>query len=105
MIGGRMDPTAVEESDADVEAQVLDELGWVIGLSGSPTLVHHTNWRVGIPQYELGHLDRWSSIRARVEQIAGLELCGNAYDGVSVNDCIRYGRSVGRKLAAAVRTD
>lgn len=105
MIGGRMDPTAVEESDADVEAQVLDELGRVIGLSGSPTLVHHTNWRVGIPQYELGHLDRWSSIRARVEQIAGLELCGNAYDGVSVNDCIRYGRSVGRKLAAAVRTD
>lgn len=102
MIGGRMDPEAVEQSDDEVESEVLRELGIAIGLRGAPTLVHHTNWRVGIPQYELGHLDRWASIRDRVGQIDGIELCGNAYDGVSVNDCVRYGRAVGRKLADAV---
>ena len=100
MIGGQMDPAAVTESDESIEAEVLVELAAIVGLEGTPELVHHTKWTTGIPQYELGHLGRWARIRDAAAGIPGLHLCGNAYDGVSVNECIRYGREVAAQVSA-----
>jgi oxygen-dependent protoporphyrinogen oxidase len=38
-------------------------------------------------------------IAARVAELPGLRLVGNAYDGIGVPDCIRLGRQAARELA------
>jgi oxygen-dependent protoporphyrinogen oxidase len=102
MIGGAFDPDAVLESDKEIEAKLWPELEEILGMREPPTMVHHSNWRVGIPQYELGHLERWERIRGLVAAEPGLHLCGNAYDGAAVNECIRFGREVGAFATASL---
>ena len=45
-----------------------------------------------------------SELRARVAELPGLRLVGNAYDGIGVPDCIRLGRQAARELVAADAT-
>jgi oxygen-dependent protoporphyrinogen oxidase len=52
-------------------------------------------------QYAVGHKERMRRIVARVAELPGLRLVGNAYDGIGVPDCIRLGRQAARELAAA----
>jgi len=40
-------------------------------------------------------------IGARVAEMPGLRLVGNAYDGIGVSDCIRLGRQAARELIEA----
>jgi oxygen-dependent protoporphyrinogen oxidase len=39
-------------------------------------------------------------INARVAALPGLQLAGNAYDGIGIPDCIRLGRKAAKKLLA-----
>ena len=52
-------------------------------------------------QYAVGHKERIRRIGARVAELHGLRLVGNAYDGIGVPDCIRLGRQAARELVAA----
>jgi oxygen-dependent protoporphyrinogen oxidase len=52
-------------------------------------------------QYAVGHKERMQRIAARVVELPGLRLVGNAYDGIGVPDCIRLGRQAARELVAA----
>ena len=40
-------------------------------------------------------------ITARVAELQGLRLAGNAYDGIGIPDCIRLGRKAARDLLPA----
>jgi len=51
-------------------------------------------------QYAVGHQDRTARIAARVANLPGLRLAGNAYDGIGIPDCIRLGRKAAKELAA-----
>ena len=52
-------------------------------------------------QYAVGHRERMKRIGARVAEMPGLRLVGNAYDGIGVSDCIRLGRQAARELIEA----
>jgi oxygen-dependent protoporphyrinogen oxidase len=39
-------------------------------------------------------------IASRVAALPGLQLAGNAYDGIGIPDCIRLGRKAARELLA-----
>jgi oxygen-dependent protoporphyrinogen oxidase len=49
-------------------------------------------WGGGLPQYAVGHLDRVARIRAAVEGVPRLALCGAAYDGVGIPAVIASAR-------------
>jgi oxygen-dependent protoporphyrinogen oxidase len=51
-------------------------------------------------QYAVGHQERMERIAARVAELPGLRLAGNAYDGIGIPDCIRLGRKGAKELAA-----
>jgi oxygen-dependent protoporphyrinogen oxidase len=53
-------------------------------------------------QYAVGHLERVKRIRAHVDALRGLQLVGNAYDGIGISDCIRLGRGAAREIAVSV---
>ncbi len=104
MIGGRHDPAADALDDEDLRAQVLSDMRPLLGLSGEPIFVRVFRWARGIPQYELGHLERVRRAREDVAQIDGIFLGGNAVAGVSFNHCIAHAETLGRQVCDHLAT-
>jgi len=102
MIGGALDPHAVELSDAQLLRTVCDDLERTMHLRLAPEFVHLVRHRRGIPQYTIGHLARLERIEAALTAHPGLFVAGNAYHGVSVNACIEDARRVAALVAGHV---
>ena len=45
-------------------------------------------WRLGIGQYEVGHLDRIGRIESALQRLPGLWISGSSFYGISMNACI-----------------
>ena len=89
MIGGARDPEALDLSDEELASLVHGEIGAAQGIDGEPAFVRVFRHRRAIPQYALGHLDRMAQIEDQLEDLPGLIVAGNAWRGVSVNDCAK----------------
>ena len=96
-------------SDDELVRQVLDDLGPMLGLRAAPTEAVVTRWPEAFPQYDVGHIDRVSSIEDAVARVPGLALAGAAYHGVGIPACIASGRHaaaavLGRAVSAGLPT-
>lgn len=91
-LGGMGDETVLDLSDAEITAQVRRELEAILGLEVEPVFMQIYRWPKAMAQYTLGHQKRIESIQALVAHHRLLYLCGNAYGGIGVPDCIRSGR-------------
>ncbi len=98
MLGGAGDPSILELSDDQLWATLRREFAPLIGIKSDPAFLRVYRWKAGIPQFTLGHRER----RARIERLAsghpGLYLVGNAYYGVSLNDCVKMAYSLAAKI-------
>ena len=91
--------TALHFDDGDLAALVQRELGPLLGIDATPIDVRVTRWGGGLPQYAVGHLDRVARIRAAVDAVPGLAICGAAFDGVGIPACIASARLAVDQLA------
>lgn len=98
MIGGRHDPEADRLDDDQLRRQVLDDLGPVLGIDGEPVFTKVIRWARGIPQYELGHLERVGRAQDDTARVPGLFLGGNSVAGVSFNHCVLHAETLGRDV-------
>lgn len=89
MIGGARDPDILNHSDATLQQIVLDDLRPILGLEGEPAVSRIFRYSRGIPQYNLGHLDRIERIERHLWNHSGIFITGNAYYGIGLNDCVR----------------
>jgi protoporphyrinogen/coproporphyrinogen III oxidase len=91
---GRSGEVAVlQRDDEDLAALAAAELADAIGTTAKPVAHRVTRWGGGLPQYNVGHLDRVARIRASVALQPGLAVAGAAYDGVGIPACIATARS------------
>ncbi|MGC8795612.1 protoporphyrinogen oxidase [Thermodesulfovibrio sp.] len=88
MIGGRRSPELAMLNDEKLIDTALTELRDILQIKGEPYFIKIFRWQKAIPQYELGHEEKLMKIEQRLQKFPGLYLTGNAYRGVSVNDCI-----------------
>jgi protoporphyrinogen/coproporphyrinogen III oxidase len=102
MIGGALDPQAVDLPDEQLLSTVRDDLERTMGLHIAPEFVHLVRHRRGIPQYTIGHLSRLERIEIALAAHPGLFLAGNSYRGVSVNACIEDAGRIAAQVAAHV---
>ena len=98
--GGTRRPELVDLPDDALVALARAELGEVLGVAGTPTLVRIVRWKRAMPQYHVGHLARVERIERRVAALPWLALAGNAYRGVGIPDCIRSGQLAAERVAA-----
>lgn len=70
-----------------------DELKDILQIVAEPLFAKIFCWPQGMPQYNLGHVERVTRIERRVQSIVGLFLAGAAYRGVGIPDCIRSGNA------------
>ncbi len=100
MIGGARNLSATHESEDALVRRALASIGPLLGITGSPTLVHGTRWAHAIPQYELGHSRVLAAAAEAEKQYDGLILAGSYSDGVSLGDRVGAGMRAGARAAA-----
>ncbi len=97
-VGGAMQPEILEYSDAEISGIVQSELSEIFGVRAEPEFSLVTRYDRAMPQYHLGHVERVRAIRKMVAAVSGLELAGNAYEGVGIPDSIRSGEEAAERL-------
>ncbi|QDV67117.1 Protoporphyrinogen oxidase [Rosistilla carotiformis] len=92
-IGGAMQGHLLDRSDEGLIETARRELGDMIGLRGPAKIERVVRWNAAMPQYHVGHCDRRDRIQREISGLPGLELAGNALEGVGIAHCIRTSRT------------
>jgi oxygen-dependent protoporphyrinogen oxidase len=99
LIGGALDPGALELSDEGLIACAREGLAGAMRLSAEPCFTHVARWPSAIAQYVIGHADRVGVIEARGVQF-GVYPSGAALRGIGVHDVIREAQATAARLHA-----
>jgi protoporphyrinogen/coproporphyrinogen III oxidase len=99
-VGRSGDVAVLQRDDEDLAALAAVELAEATGMPAKSIAQRVTRWGGGLPQYNVGHLDRVASIRQAVARHPGLAVAGAAYDGVGIPACIATAKSAVAQVAA-----
>ncbi|MFC8422191.1 protoporphyrinogen oxidase [Streptomyces sp. NPDC057236] len=87
-VGRHGETEILRRDDADLVEVSRHDLEAAVGLDAAPVATRVTRWPDGLPQYPVGHHARVARVREHLAGLAGLAVCGAAYDGVGVPACI-----------------
>ena len=88
MVGGARASHLADLPDEQLLDRVFSDLRDIMGLTADPEFVKIYRHEKAIPQYRVGHADRLAAIERGLEGFPGLVMTGNAFRGVSLNDCV-----------------
>ncbi|MEU8395815.1 protoporphyrinogen oxidase [Nonomuraea sp. NPDC048892] len=88
----------LQREDTELVSLAMAEMADVMGVRGLPVDSRVTRWGGGLPQYNVGHLDRVARVRAAVAVQPGLAVCGAAYDGIGIPACIGTARTAAARI-------
>jgi oxygen-dependent protoporphyrinogen oxidase len=94
---------ALEGDDASLIGIALDEMREVLDLDVTPTLARVYRIDRGMPQYNIGHLERIDRVESNIARTPGVEIAGNMLHGVGIPDCIVSGETAASNLLADFR--
>jgi oxygen-dependent protoporphyrinogen oxidase len=92
-VGGALQPDMFELDEEKMTAAVRRDLRDLLGVEAPPLFAHVERWPRSMAQYHLGHAARVARIRELTARLPALALCGNAYEGAGLPDCVRGGES------------
>ena len=88
MVGGARTPELALLPDAQLLGKVQSDLKDILGIGVEPDFIRIFRHDKAIPQYLVGHAARLRTIEEKLQRHPGLVLTGNAFRGVSLNDCV-----------------
>jgi oxygen-dependent protoporphyrinogen oxidase len=97
-VGGALQPDMFKLDAARMVEAVRRDLRDLLGIEAAPLFSHVEKWPGSMAQYHLGHTARLSRINSLLQNFPTLHLCGNAYDGAGLPDCIRGGESAANDI-------
>ncbi|MDN5896884.1 MAG: protoporphyrinogen oxidase, partial [Nocardioides sp.] len=100
-LGRHREEAALQLSDDELVQVSREDLATATGVEAQPIDAHVQRWGGALPQYAVGHLDRVQRIRATIEQVDGLVLCGAAYDGIGIPAVISSAQKAVAQLVGA----
>jgi oxygen-dependent protoporphyrinogen oxidase len=101
-LGGAFRPEILDRDNEELARLAADELGGLLGVTGTPLIRRVSRWPGVMPQYELGHTELVREIESAIASHRGLALAGNAYHGVGVPQCIQSGEQAAEHVAMAL---
>jgi oxygen-dependent protoporphyrinogen oxidase len=100
LVGGARSSQLAELPEQQMLDHVLGDLNDILDLRTDPEFVSVYRHQKAIPQYLVGHADRLEAIDEELKRHPGLLLTGNAFRGVSLNDCVVNAARVAESLTA-----
>lgn len=100
MLGGARSSAIATQSENRLIDTVNGELSDIMGIKVQPDFGKVYFHEKAIPQYNLGHQKRLKLMDDIVVKYRGLHLAGNAYRGISVNDCIENSYKLAMEIMA-----
>jgi len=97
-VGGALQRERFNDDDAVMEQNVRDELSALIGVTVRPLLARIYRHPNSMPQYHVGHQARVRRIESSLSRFPSLALCGSAYHGVGISDCVRTGEQAAESV-------
>jgi oxygen-dependent protoporphyrinogen oxidase len=97
-VGGALQPEMFELDDERMVEAVRRDLRDLLGVEAPPLFAHVEKWPRSMAQYHLGHAARVARIRERLRGQPTLALCGNAFEGAGLPDCVRGGEAAAESL-------
>lgn len=92
-VGGALQPEMFELDEERMLASVRRDLRDLLGVEAPPLFAHVEKWPRSMAQYHLGHAARVAHIRELTQLYPALALCGNAFEGAGLPDCVRGGEA------------
>lgn len=100
-LGRHREEATLQAPDEALVRLSLSELAALAGITADPVDSHVQRWGGGLPQYAVGHVERIARVREAIGEVAGLEVCGAAYDGVGIPAVIGSARRAAVMIAGA----
>ena len=99
-IAGEKADARLAESDEELASLSEAELQHLMGYQGRARASRVFRWPRAMAQYETGHARTVNWIRWRLQGChSDLYLCGNAYEGIGIPDCIRLAKHTADQIA------
>jgi protoporphyrinogen/coproporphyrinogen III oxidase len=94
----------MEASENEIAQTVEAENAGILGITGVP--IDRTIWKFprALPQYNVGHAARVSSIQEALNGLPGLCLAGNYLAGRSIGDCAEAGFQAAEKVRTHIQS-
>ena len=89
----------IDSSDDELTGLARGEFRRTMGIHPAPLFSTVYRWPKSMPQYVVGHAKWRNAVMAGLSQTPGLHLCGNAYDGIGIPDCVRLARQTADLIA------
>lgn len=97
--GGAKDPKFLEQSDEEILSLAKSELRDVLQWQAHSTQWERIiRWPNAMPQYLVGHVDRMQTLSQLMKAYPTAQLCGAAYQGVGIPQCVRSGTTAAQAL-------
>jgi len=90
----------LQADDAELVRLVRADLASLTGITAPPVDAAVTRWGGGLPQYDVGHLDRVAAIEAGVASLPRLAVAGATLHGIGIPACIATADAAAHRLAA-----
>lgn len=90
----------MHEPESVLVSIAREEFKTLMGIQAEPLLTTVHRWPQSMPQYIVGHQAVCATIDAALSELPGLHICGSAYSGVGIPDCIRLARQIASKINA-----
>jgi oxygen-dependent protoporphyrinogen oxidase len=101
-VGGALQPDMFELDESRMVEAVRRDLRDLLGVETPPLFAHVEKWPRSMAQYHLGHATRVARIRELSTRLPALALCGNAFEGAGLPDCVRGGESAAEAISKAL---
>ncbi len=98
MVGGARSPQLARLPEEQLIDRVRNDLRDILGIDAEPDFIRIFRHKKAIPQYVVGHAVRLDAINTIMQRHPGLILTGNAFKGVSLNDCVVNAEKTARAL-------
>jgi protoporphyrinogen/coproporphyrinogen III oxidase len=97
-VGGATNPAVLEKPPEELAALVHREIAPLLSIRNQPIFSNATVWPRALPQYNLGHLARLTTVEKLRGNFPGLHLAGNYLHGPAIGTCIERALQVADEI-------
>ncbi len=98
-LGGAVRPEIFDWDDERIKATAMTDVQALLGLKSAPLWTKLVRWPNSMPQYDVGHKQRVERIEALLQGYPTIKICGNAFRGVGIPQCVFSGETAATSLA------